>query len=99
MIARAVDNIRSGSQPLSAALQLVSTNPPAIAAPAREHCYTGAMQLRERIAAMVAERLEDDTFVNVGIGIPGLVPHHTPDERGILFHAEHGVWWQPAAKW
>lgn len=49
------------------------------------------LPVRERIAAMVAERLEDDTFVNVGIGIPGLVPHHTPDERGIVFHAEHGV--------
>lgn len=35
--------------------------------------------------------LEDGTFVNVGIGIPGLVPHHVPDERGITFHAEHGV--------
>ena len=27
----------------------------------------------------------------VGIGIPGLVPHHVPDERGVVFHAEHGV--------
>ncbi len=29
--------------------------------------------------------------MNVGIGIPGLVPHHVPDERGVVFHAEHGV--------
>lgn len=50
-----------------------------------------ADQKRERIAATVARHLDDDTFVNVGIGIPGLVPHHVPDERGIVFHAEHGV--------
>lgn len=46
---------------------------------------------REQIAAAVATHLDDDTFVNVGIGIPGLVPHHVLDERGITFHAEHGV--------
>jgi 3-oxoacid CoA-transferase subunit B len=50
-----------------------------------------ASSSRERIAAAVARHLDDDTFVNVGIGIPGLVPHHVPDERGITFHAEHGV--------
>jgi 3-oxoacid CoA-transferase B subunit len=47
--------------------------------------------VREAIAAEVAGALDDGTFVNVGIGIPGLVPHHTPDERGVVFHAEHGV--------
>jgi 3-oxoadipate CoA-transferase, beta subunit len=49
------------------------------------------MSTRERIAAMAAGCLDDGTFVNVGIGIPGLVPHHVPDERRITFHAEHGV--------
>jgi 3-oxoacid CoA-transferase B subunit len=46
---------------------------------------------RERIAAAVAAHLSDGWLVNVGIGLPGLVPHHVPDERGITFHAEHGV--------
>lgn len=50
-----------------------------------------SLNLREQLAAMVASRLEDNTVVNVGIGVPGLVPHHVPDERGITFHAEHGV--------
>ena len=49
------------------------------------------LSTRERIAAMAAECLADHTVVNVGIGIPGLVPHHVPDERGITFHAEQGV--------
>ena len=43
------------------------------------------------IAAAAAAHLEDGWLVNIGIGIPGLVPHHVPDERGIVFHAEHGV--------
>lgn len=46
---------------------------------------------REQIARRAAAHLRDGTFVNVGIGIPGLVPHHVPDERAITFHAEHGV--------
>lgn len=46
---------------------------------------------RERIAAAVAAHLDDGTFVNVGIGIPGLVPHHVGPDRRIVFHAEHGV--------
>ncbi|MDH4363543.1 MAG: hypothetical protein OEY70_05590 [Acidimicrobiia bacterium] len=46
---------------------------------------------RQRIAAAAAAQLVDNTFVNVGIGIPGLVPHHVPDERGVVCHAEHGV--------
>ncbi len=49
------------------------------------------LPVRERIAAMAATCLDDGSLVNVGIGIPGLVPHHVPDERGITFHAEHGV--------
>jgi len=40
---------------------------------------------------MAAACLDDGSFVNVGIGIPGLVPHHVPDERAIIFHAEQGV--------
>lgn len=50
-----------------------------------------SLSTRERIASMVAGCLDDHTLVNVGIGIPGLVPHHVPDERGITFHAEQGV--------
>ncbi|MEZ5264567.1 MAG: 3-oxoacid CoA-transferase subunit A [Acidimicrobiales bacterium] len=46
---------------------------------------------RDAIAARVARHLADGSFVNVGIGLPGMVPDHVPDERGILFHAEHGV--------
>lgn len=46
---------------------------------------------REQIAARVAGFLADGSFVNVGIGMPGMVPAYTPDERGVYFHAEHGV--------
>ena len=59
--------------------------------PSSQQLDLAELPVRERIAAMAAECLDDGSLVNVGIGIPGLVPHHTPDERGILFHAEQGV--------
>lgn len=49
------------------------------------------MSTREEIASAVAVHLDDQTFVNIGVGIPGLVPHYVADDRAILFHAEHGV--------
>lgn len=49
------------------------------------------MSTREEIASAIAGHLEDDSLINVGVGIPGLVPHFVADDRGIVFHAEHGV--------
>ncbi len=47
--------------------------------------------LRQQIAARVAGWLPDGAFVNVGIGLPGMVPAQVGKERAITFHAEHGV--------
>ncbi|MGH1493543.1 MAG: CoA-transferase [Acidimicrobiales bacterium] len=49
------------------------------------------MSTREEIASAIAGHLEDDSLINVGVGIPGLVPHFVANDRGIVFHAEHGV--------
>ena len=46
---------------------------------------------RELIAMRVAAELLPGEFVNLGIGIPNLVADFTPDEKGIIFHAENGI--------
>jgi 3-oxoacid CoA-transferase B subunit len=46
---------------------------------------------RELIAMRVAADLQTGDFVNLGIGIPNLVADFTPDEKGIIFHAENGI--------
>ena len=46
---------------------------------------------RELIAMRVAAELHPGEFVNLGIGIPNLVADFTPDEKGIIYHAENGI--------
>jgi 3-oxoacid CoA-transferase B subunit len=46
---------------------------------------------RELIAMRVAAELQPGEFVNLGIGIPNLVADFTPDEKGIIYHAENGI--------
>ena len=46
---------------------------------------------REQIAARVAQDLDDDWLVNIGIGMPTLVPTFVPPRRDVMFHSENGI--------
>ena len=46
---------------------------------------------RQQIAACVAADLEEDWLVNLGIGMPILVPEYIPAGRDVMFHSENGV--------
>jgi 3-oxoacid CoA-transferase B subunit len=46
---------------------------------------------RELIAMRIAAQLQPGDFVNLGVGIPLLLAEYTPPEKGIMFHAEHGI--------
>lgn len=49
------------------------------------------IDVRNRIAKRAAEEIRNGMVVNLGIGIPSLVPNHLPDHINVLFHAENGI--------
>jgi acetate CoA/acetoacetate CoA-transferase beta subunit len=49
------------------------------------------VDFRNTIAKRAAEEIHNGMVVNLGIGIPSLVPNHLPNSMMVMFHAENGI--------
>lgn len=49
------------------------------------------IEMKNKMAKRAAKEIKNHMVVNLGIGIPSLVPNHLDSDKNVFFHAENGI--------
>jgi 3-oxoacid CoA-transferase B subunit len=53
--------------------------------------YWSIMSYKEKIAKRAAAEIEDGQIINLGIGIPTLIPRYLAGKKQVVIHSENGI--------